>query len=207
MAQHRSHSENRPRRTIETVEQFSHTRDEGASDIREGGGARLNVEIKARATDHRFIRRILEERKARRVGEDRQTDTYFNVPEGRLKLREGNIENTLIFYRRADMAGPKKSEVLLYRVDPDPNLKEVLAASLGVKVVVAKRREIWFDGNVKIHLDDVDGLGLFLEIEAIDSDGSRDEAELTMQCRQFMDLFGISQQDLIEISYSDLLDR
>ena len=207
MAQHRSHSENRPRRTIETVEQFSHTRDEGASDIREGGGARLNVEIKARATDHRFIRRILEERKARRVGEDRQTDTYFNVPEGRLKLREGNIENTLIFYRRANMAGPKKSEVLLYRVDPDPNLKEVLTASLGVKVVVAKRREIWFDGNVKIHLDDVDGLGLFLEIEAIDSDGSRDEAELTMQCRQFMDLFGISQQDLIEISYSDLLDK
>ena len=207
MAQHRSHSENRPRRTIETVEQFSHTRDEGASDIREGGGARLNVEIKARATDHRFIRRILEERKARRVGEDRQTDTYFNVPEGRLKLREGNIENTLIFYRRTNMAGPKKSEVLLYRVDPDPDLKEVLTASLGVKVVVAKRREIWFDGNVKIHLDDVDGLGLFLEIEAIDSDGSRDEAELTMQCRQFMDLFGISQQDLIEISYSDLLDR
>ena len=105
------------------------------------------------------------------------------------------------------MAGPKKSEVLLYCVDPDPNLKEVLAASLGVKVVVAKRREIWFDGNVKIHLDDVDGLGLFLEIEAIDSDGSRDEAELTMQCRHFMDLFEISEQDLIEISYSDLLDR
>ena len=207
MAQHRSHSENRPRRTIETVEQFSHTRDEGASDIREGGGARLNVEIKARATDHRFVRRILEERMARRVGEDRQTDTYFNVPEGRLKLREGNIENTLIFYRRTNMAGPKKSEVLLYRVDPDPDLKEVLTASLGVKVVVAKRREIWFDGNVKIHLDDVDGLGLFLEIEAIDSDGSRDEAELTMQCRHFMDLFEISEQDLIEISYSDLLDR
>ncbi len=197
MAQHRSHSENRPRRAIETVEQFSHTRD--------GGGARLNVEIKARTTDHRQVRAILKERKAHRVGEDHQTDTYFNVPEGRLKLREGNIENTLIFYRRSNMAGPKKSEVLLYRVDPDPALKEVLAASLGVKVVVSKRREIWFDQNVKIHLDDVDGLGLFIEIEAIDSDGSRDEGELTTQCRQFMELFEISEQDLVEISYSDFL--
>ncbi len=199
MAQHRSHSEDRPRRAIETVELSSHTRD--------GGGARLNVEIKARATDHRHVRAILKERKAHRVGEDHQTDTYFNVPEGRLKLREGTIENTLIFYRRSNIAGPKKSEVLLYRVDPDPALKEVLAASLGVKVVVSKRREIWFDQNVKIHLDDVDGLGLFLEIEAIDSDGSRDEAELTTQCRQFMELFEIAEQDLVEISYSDLLDK
>jgi predicted adenylyl cyclase CyaB len=95
--------------------------------------------------------------------------------------------------------------VLLYRVDPDPSLKAVLSRALGVLVVVDKHREIHFVDNVKIHLDEVDGLGTFLEIEAIDADGSRSEAELQAQCEAFMADFGVKEGDLLDVSYSDML--
>jgi len=168
-------------------------------------GVRLNVEIKAHCSDHQAIRDILNRRNARYVGEDHQVDTYFNVATGRLKLREGTIENSLIYYQRPNSAGPKRSDVLLYRVAPDPSLREVLAASLGIKVVVDKRREIFFDENVKIHLDRVQGLGTFLEIEAIDADATLSEAHLKGQCDTFMKLFSVREADLVEESYSDLL--
>ncbi len=171
----------------------------------ESSGVKVNVEIKARSSNHDGIRRVLEGRGARFVGKDHQVDTYFNVSEGRLKLREGNIENSLIFYKRSNQSGPKQSDVVLVRVQPDPALRAVLSASNGVKVVVDKQREIWFDGNVKFHLDQVEGLGSFVEIEAIDADGSKKSPALEKQCRFYMDLFGIVEADLIDRSYSDLL--
>lgn len=152
-----------------------------------------------------MVRTVLDGMGSRLVGTDHQVDTYFRVPEGRLKLREGNIENSLIHYLRPDQSGPKTSDVLLYRVAPDPALKAVLERALGVLVVVDKQREIRFVDNVKIHLDTVQGLGTFLEIEAIDADGSRTEAELLLQCQAFMEAFGVSDDDLVERSYSDLL--
>lgn len=168
-------------------------------------GFRLNVEIKARCLDHDAVRSVLDGMGSRLVGTDHQVDTYFRVPVGRLKLREGNIENSLIHYLRPDQSGPKTSDVLLYRVAPDPALKAVLERALGVLVVVDKRREIRFVDNVKIHLDTVQGLGTFLEIEAIDADGSRTEAELLAQCEAFMAAFGVADADLEQQSYSDLL--
>jgi adenylate cyclase class 2 len=174
----------------------------------QASGARLNIEIKARSTHHDKIRSILASRKARRVGVDHQIDTYFkvSVADGsRLKLREGNIENSLIFYQRSNQEGPKRSDVLLVRLSPDPALKNVLAASNGILVVVDKSREIWFDGNVKLHLDTVEDLGTFVEIEAIDADGTYSVAQLETQCHDFMRLFGIESGDLVDRSYSDLL--
>ena len=163
----------------------------------------LNVEIKARCDDLAAIRTILEAHAADFKGEDHQIDTYFRVPEGRLKLREGTIERSLIFYRRPDQAGPKSSTVVRYTPKPDPGLKEVLAAALGVWVVVDKRREIYFIDNVKFHLDRVDDLGTFVEIEAIGEDA--DEAELRVQCEHYLALFGVPDEALVEGSYSDLL--
>jgi len=168
-------------------------------------GFRLNVEIKARCADHEVVRSALESLGSRNVGVDHQVDTYFRVPVGRLKLREGTIENSLIHYQRPDQSGPKTSDVLLYRVDPDPALKDVLARALGVLVVVDKHREIHFVDNVKIHLDTVEGLGTFLEIEAIDADGTHTEDELQRQCQTFMGHFDVAEEDLLEISYSDML--
>ncbi|MGB1048429.1 MAG: class IV adenylate cyclase [Rhodothermales bacterium] len=170
-------------------------------------GFRLNVEIKARSTRHEAVRAELGRLRSRLVGTDHQVDTYFNVPEGRLKLREGTIENSLIHYMRSDQSGPKTSDVLLYRVKPDPALRDVLERALGVLVVVDKQREIHFVDNVKIHLDTVEGLGTFLEIEAIDADGSFSKDQLQQQCETFMDHFNVLPEDLLEDSYSDMLLR
>lgn len=165
----------------------------------------LNVEIKARCVKPQSVRQILLENNAHFIGEDHQVDTYFLVQTGRLKLREGNIENALIYYQRADQAGPKKSNVTLYPFAPDPSLKELLTAALGVKMVVDKRRSIFFIDNVKFHLDEVQGLGSFVEIEAIALNGEKTEAELLEQCRFYCKLLNIQDADLLENSYSDML--
>ena len=163
------------------------------------------IEIKARCTEHGKIRALLQERSARFVGEDHQIDTYFKVPQGRLKLREGTIEHTLIYYERPDQQGPKGSDVTLYKPGAQPGLRALLAKALGVLVVVDKRREIYFIDNVKFHLDRVEGLGTFAEIEAIDEDGTIGEARLQEQCEHYLALFEIDEDDLVRVSYSDLL--
>lgn len=163
------------------------------------------IEIKARSTQHEKVRALLLERNAIVKGADHQVDTYFNVPNGRLKLREGNIENNLIHYLRSNQEGPKLSSVALYKSKPDSTLKAVLEQSIGVKVVVDKQREIYFIENVKFHIDTVKDLGTFIEIEAIDEDGSIDEATLLEQCEKYMEVFGIEEADLVAVSYSDLL--
>ena len=164
-----------------------------------------NIEIKARATDHATARAVLAARGARFAGLDHQIDTYFRVATGRLKLREGDIENALIHYERENTSGPKHSKVGLLENTPGSTLKGILEAALGVDVVVDKRREIHFLGNVKIHLDDVRGLGTFVEIEAIDDDGTRPLEALRAQCEELMAAFGIREEDLLAVSYSDLL--
>ncbi len=165
----------------------------------------LNVEIKAKCSNHAQIEQILIARQARFIGLDHQIDTYFKVPNGRLKLREGNIENTLIFYDRPNQAGPKKSEIILYQVQPEASLKAILEKTNGVLAVVDKQRKIFFIDNVKFHLDDVLGLGQFVEIEAIDSDGSLNYEELLQQCSFFMSIFDIQEVDLLTHSYSDMI--
>ena len=165
----------------------------------------LNVEIKARANNQTHIRSILKSKNAISKGIDHQVDTYFNVSHGRLKLREGNIENNLIHYIRENKIGPKQSTITLFKSDPDSTLKEILVNSIGVMTVVDKNREIYFIDNVKFHVDDVKGLGTFVEIEAIDKDGSIGEGELLRQCVYYLELFGIDQSDLISGSYSDMV--
>lgn len=168
---------------------------------------RINIEIKARCLHPEEIRDLLEKQQAEFIGTDYQSDTYFNVPYGRLKLREGNIENALIHYFRNDQAGPKRSDISLYKTPPRSDLKEVLSAALGILAVVTKRRQIYFIENVKFHIDEVEQLGSFVEIEAIDRDGSIGEEKLLKQCRHYLGLFKIPDEDLIEVSYSDMAIR
>ncbi len=165
----------------------------------------LNIEIKARCTEHDRIRELLKARQARFVGEDHQVDTYFRTSHGRLKLREGSIERNLIYYERPDQHGPKASNVTLYKPGPGAALKQILTQVLGVLVVVEKRREIYFIDHVKFHLDRVDHLGTFVEIEAIDDEGTIGEARLHQQCAYYLDLFKSAEEDLVPVSYSDLL--
>lgn len=165
------------------------------------------AEIKARCRDLEHIRSILSALGSDCKGVDRQIDTYFNVSSGRLKLRQGNIENALIFYRRQDQLGPKQSNVTLYPTEHGAELLALMEAALGIFVQVDKKREIHFIKHVKFHLDEVQGLGTFVEIEAIDREGTFDDDQLLAQCRYYMGLFHIRDEDLLEDSYSDQLIR
>ncbi len=165
----------------------------------------LNIEIKAKCTDTAKVREILQKENALFTGVDHQIDTYFFTRHGRLKLREGNIENHLIFYDRKEVKGLKKSEVILHKPSDVESLKMILEKSCEVKVVVDKIREIYFIGNVKFHIDKVEGLGEFVEIEAIDKDGTIGKDKLSEQCEFYLELLGIDRQNLISGSYSDML--
>lgn len=164
-----------------------------------------NVELKARCPDPEEVRSALLELDPEEKGTDQQVDTYFCVNQGRLKLREGNIENNLIYYERPDQSAPKEAEIYLYDTEPDSDLKPMLEAALGVLVVVEKRREIYFLDNVKFHIDRVDGLGSFVEIEAIDESGNFTTDQLRKQCKKYMEHLGIDREQLVSSSYSDLL--
>ena len=165
----------------------------------------INIEIKARTDRTKEIRQFLQEHHAEFKGIDEQIDTYFKVSNGRLKLRQGNIENNLIFYNRPDQAGPKQSDFDLVKIDDSEKLKALLEQAIGVKVVVKKKREIYFIKNVKFHLDTLEGLGNFVEIEAGNKTHSLTVEELRRQCEYYLNEFGIKQEDLIDQSYSDML--
>ncbi len=168
----------------------------------------VNVEIKAKSTSEKNdkIRSIIKSADFVSHGVKHQIDTYFNVPDGRMKLRESDEEMQLIYYKRDDKAGPKQSDVLMYSADKDQSLKDVLSGSIGVWKVVDKMREIYFIDNVKFHLDVVKGLGTFMEIEAIDTDGSIGVEKLEEQCSYYLKEFDIADSDLLEVSYSDMIE-
>jgi len=168
-------------------------------------GMPLNVEIKARTIQPEFARNYLRNNRAEFGGTDLQMDTYFNVSHGRLKLREGNIENNLIYYERQNVAGAKESNFRLVRVPDAEGLKNVLTRSLGVKIVVKKKREIYFIRNVKFHIDEVEGLGNFVEIEASDLYADISREKLQEQCAFYLTELRIREEDHIAVSYSDML--
>jgi predicted adenylyl cyclase CyaB len=163
------------------------------------------IEFKARVSNPEKIEILLQSLHPIFKGEDRQIDTYFNVPNGRLKLREGNIENALIWYSRPNDGGSKQSQVLLHKHQPDAALKEILIKLHGVKVVVDKTRRIYFIDNVKFHFDEVVGLGKFIEVEAIDEMGEIGIEKIQQQCDYYADLFEVRMEEYIAVSYSDLL--
>lgn len=165
----------------------------------------LNFEFKATTADIERLEKLLLELSPHFIGEDHQVDTYFNVSTGRLKLREGNIENALIWYERPNTAGAKRSDILLYHHQPDESLKDILVKVHGVKVVVDKKRRIYFIDNVKFHFDTLASLGTFVEVEAIDRNGDIGIDKLKEQCEKYAQLFNILPADYIAISYSDML--
>ena len=165
----------------------------------------VNFEFKARALNLEELEELLLKQNPCFAGEDRQIDTYFNVAHGRLKLREGIIENALIHYERSNTADAKQSNVILYQHQPDGSLKQALTAALGIKTVVDKKRRIYFIANIKFHFDVVKDLGTFVEVEAIDENGSLGVEYLKEQCAAYISLFGIRTEDFVAESYSDLL--
>jgi homotetrameric cytidine deaminase len=166
---------------------------------------RRNVELKARDPDPA---RSLERARALGAedhGELRQRDTYFASPRGRLKLREqepGGAE--LIAYERADAPGARESRYRIAPVADGAALREALAAALGITVVVAKRRRLLLWQGVRIHLDEVEGLGSFVELEGVAEDASDVSAEGERVATLRAEL-SIADDDLVPTGYADLL--
>lgn len=164
-----------------------------------------NIELKARLADFEVARLTAQALGATHAGVERQVDTYFAVPQGRLKLREINDrEARLVGYVRPNDLQAKASDYTLVPVVVPLQLKELLASALGVVAVVSKRREIFLWHNVRIHLDQVDGLGTFLEFEAVLAPDESDESG-RRQVAELRAAFGIADGDLLAASYADLL--
>ncbi len=164
-----------------------------------------SYEFKARLRNEQRVRSVLKRLRARFIGTDRQVDTYFRVPQGRLKLREGRIENALIFYRRPNRARARRSDIRMLLLPRRNPARAVLAAALKVLATVRKRREIYFVGRAKIHLDRLQGLGKFVEVEAFA--GGQGPRAARRQAHRLQKLFGIAASDLFAESYSDLVLR
>jgi predicted adenylyl cyclase CyaB len=163
-----------------------------------------NVEIKARYTTlYNF--QIL----GPCVATIRQTDIFFNCSRGRLKLRTerfietGKVSTKLIFYVRPDEQGPHLSEILISEMSEAPGLSNVLTAAYGSFTTINKTRKLHMIGRTRVHLDEVDGKGKFLELEVVLKQGEqmasgREEAEAIMKA------LGLSSADLVTGSYADM---
>lgn len=168
------------------------------------GLLRHNLELKARCSDLRAAAEHVRQFGALSVGVERQTDTYFRVPHGRLKLREIDVQSAvLIWYERPDQPSAKSSRYYLVAIAEPAQLREALAAGLGIRGVVKKRREIWLYENLRIHLDEVAGLGCFIEFEAVLSDGA-DLAASQALLDRLGNALGIEPANLLAASYADL---
>ncbi len=164
-----------------------------------------NVEIKARVVDLAEF-----ERRVRALADQgpvdlTQDDTFFTCPRGRLKLRElAPDRGELISYERPDATGPKVSDYVIARTDTPADLRAVLARALGECGRVRKTRRLYLVGPTRIHLDDVEGLGAFLELEVVlapdqpAADGEAIAADLLAR-------LGVASADLVPGAYLDLL--
>lgn len=166
-----------------------------------------NIEIKARIGNPAAVR----ERVAALANEGpmgiAQEDTFFNCPTGRLKLRAfSNTQGELIFYRRSDQHGPKESFYVRTSTAEPEMLRQTLALAYGETGRVRKQRTLFLIGRTRVHLDDVESLGNFLELEVVLRDGEPVEAGVR-EAEDLMSRLGIKASQLIDRAYIDLLSE
>lgn len=165
-----------------------------------------NIEIKARVRDFNEIRRRAEQLSDRPVEIISQEDTFFNSPQGRLKLRVLSQDRAqLIYYTRPDQEGPKRSDYHLFLTSDPENLKSVLKLAYGIRGIVKKKRYLYLVGQTRVHLDDVEGLGQFMELEVVMQEAQSD-AEGQAIAEGLMSALGVERSDLLEGAYMDLLE-
>ena len=168
--------------------------------------ASVNVEIKARDPDPEATAARCLALGASDEGVLEQRDTYFAGRRGRLKLREQDGSAAeLIAYRRPDATEPVQSAFIRAASADAETLREALDAALGTTVVVVKRRRLFVWENVRIHLDDVAGLGTFVELEALVGPGLNDREEAAAKVARLRSELAISADALVAVGYSDLL--
>jgi len=167
-----------------------------------------NIEIKARVHDLPQLKLRAEDISGTSCEILKQEDTFFAVLRGRLKLREfgGSSTAELIYYERPDASGPKRSEYSIYQTANPAKLKEVLTLTHGIRGVVRKTRFLALVGQTRIHIDDVEGLGAFMELEVVLEEGQSDASGQAIAA-DLMERLGVQKADLIEMAYMDLLEE
>lgn len=165
----------------------------------------VNIEIKAKVNDIDGIRSRLEKIIRKDAVKIYQEDIFFNTVRGRLKLRTfSNGKGELIYYLRTDSAGPKRSDYEIFNTDAPGELKNILESALGILGIVKKYRLLYLVGNTRLHLDEVENLGLFIEIEVVldpeqtDNEGKAIANDLIAELK-------IDKKDLVDVAYIDLL--
>ena len=166
-----------------------------------------NIEIKARVRDFDKIRSRAEALSDTPVEIIPQEDVFFTTPQGRLKLRIlASDRGQLIYYTRPDQEGPKRSDYHISLTSDPENLRRVLELAYGVRGVVRKTRYLYLVGQTRVHLDEVQGLGQFMELEVVMQDGQSD-AEGHAIAQDLMSALGVETSDLLEGAYMDLLEK
>ena len=134
-----------------------------------------------------------------------QDDTFFHCPDGRLKLRELSAkQGELILYHRPDVSGPKTSTYVISQTSEPGTMRQILSAVLGVAGRIRKRRNLFLCGSTRIHIDNVEGLGNFVELEVVleNSDSVESGQQLA---EELMTRLGIQSGDLVEGAYIDMI--
>jgi predicted adenylyl cyclase CyaB len=164
-----------------------------------------NVEIKARLRDPARAEQIAARLSGGQGEVIRQEDVFCPCEGARLKLRMfGSDSGELIRYVRPDRAGARSSRYVIART-PDPrNLLEILTATLGTVGAVSKTRHLFLVGQTRVHIDEVEGLGSFLELEVVLKPG-QSESEGRLIAEQLLSEFGIGPEQLVAEAYIDLL--
>lgn len=162
-----------------------------------------NLEVKAKIASSESARELAESLHAKYAGTLHQTDTYFGVTHGRLKLREiDGAHAELISYDREESSTRRDSRFELFTVQNPSKLKSLLEASCGIRGIVEKTRILYLmDETTRIHLDEVKNLGSFVEFEVPVSN----DAEAAEQLDSLIKQFGIGSGDFLRNSYIDLL--
>jgi predicted adenylyl cyclase CyaB len=167
-----------------------------------------NLELKARCPDLAATRLRADAVATEWLGVDRQVDTYFRAPGGRLKLRESSLSGgQLIPYLRPDQRAARRSDYVVIPIPEAERTKALLSELLGVHRVVRKRREIALYQNVRIHLDQVEGLGDFVELEAVWDGDVAGEARQAAKVAFLREQLHIVDADLVPLSYEGLLEE
>lgn len=164
-----------------------------------------NIEIKARVASLAAVESLAAALSGKEPVAIAQDDTFFACPDGRLKLRAfGDGTGELIFYRRADDTGPKESFYVISPTSSPDTLRDALGLAYGVIGRVRKQRLLFMAGRTRIHLDRVEGLGEFLELEVVLRDGESAEAGMT-EARELLASLRIAPEQLVSGAYLDLL--
>jgi len=165
-----------------------------------------NIEIKAYSNDFTAQKEIAKSLSGDEPEEIFQKDIYFNVPEGRLKLRVFTQDQAeLIYYNRNDQQGPKISQYEISKTNDPEGLTTVLKNAYGIRNTVIKTRHLYKCGRTRIHFDKVQSLGEFIELEVVLSDLDR-LTEGEEEAQTMMRQLGIKNEQLIKVAYIDLLE-